>query len=141
MKFIGYFLILPPAALMLLFLCYQLFFSSSNHTIDAIESLNFLIPWAIISCCLFIIQKKDRLFFIALCISLLAVVFFYGIDKFNVQVEYEKWLERGMPSAFTIKAVPYEGNAEERLKKIQDLERREEEIRKSKEELQFRSNR
>lgn len=45
-------------------------------------------------------QEKKRAARIALTLNILAIIFFISIDRFNVMVQYDRWLERGMPARF-----------------------------------------
>jgi len=95
-----YLLALFPVLVVGAFLSYLFILSNSNHT--GMEFLDIVHPlWicALISICIGLF-KKDRRYLIPFAISTLAALFFLGVDKFNIMVEYDEWVRRGMPSAF-----------------------------------------
>ena len=72
-----------------------------NHT--GAEVLMVLYPLsaaAIASIVALIIKGKAA--WLALALNILAVIFFISIDRYNIMVQYDRWLERGMPDHFEI---------------------------------------
>ena len=50
---------------------------------------------------LFFCLKNRKKLAIALTITVLVIIFFF--NKYNILVNYETWLNRGMPAAFELK--------------------------------------
>lgn len=74
-----------------------------NHT--GLEFLRILLPLSLtaaISSIIVITRKHKKLACVALTLNILAIIFFIGIDQLNVMVQYDRWLERGMPDQFEI---------------------------------------
>ncbi len=68
----------------------------SNHTGLNINYLS--IPMVVN---LFFCLKNRKKLAIALTITVLVIIFFF--NKYNILVNYETWLNRGMPAAFELK--------------------------------------
>lgn len=72
-----------------------------NHTGG--EILMILLPLGltmIVAIMTVISKNQKKAARIALALNILAVIFFIGIDRFNIMVQYDRWLERGMPARF-----------------------------------------
>ena len=95
-----YLLILFPIASVSIFSYFLLFVNSSNHT-----GVKFLdIVWLLLACSAIAVYKyitrKDSILLISLAVNIFAIVFFFAIDKFNIMVQYDEWIRRGMPGSF-----------------------------------------
>lgn len=76
--------------------------NSSNHT--GVEFLLVLIPLAtafLVTAGL-LIKHRGKSIWAALALNVIAVLFFIAIDHLNIMVQYDRWLERGMPVKFEI---------------------------------------
>lgn len=75
--------------------------SNCNHT--GIHFLIILGPLAATLLCsmtLLAFYRKSRLAIVAVVINIAAITFFLALDYFNIMVQYDTWLERGMPEPF-----------------------------------------
>jgi hypothetical protein len=71
----------------------------ANYGMDFLPTI-----WPISVCLLLAIyqlfRKKKLAFLVPLCINFLAILFFAGVDRFNIMLEYGRWAFRGMPGRF-----------------------------------------
>lgn len=82
---------------------YIIMMHGCNHT--GLEFMRILLPLGLttaISIIIVITSKHKKAARIALALNILAIIFFIGIDQLNVMVQYDRWLERGMPNQFEI---------------------------------------
>jgi hypothetical protein len=74
----------------------------TNHI--GVEFLQVLWPLffcAILALLLYKLKNKRR-FLVPVLVNFSAMAFFYGIDHFNILVQYDEWCDRGMPSPFMV---------------------------------------
>jgi glucan phosphoethanolaminetransferase (alkaline phosphatase superfamily) len=45
-------------------------------------------------------KEKKRQFLVSFGTSIVAILFFLFVDRFNIMIQYDDWLHRGMPSPF-----------------------------------------
>lgn len=95
-------LILFPLFCVWLAMTYIILMHGCNHT--GLEFLRILLPLSLttaISIIIIIITRKHKkIACVALILNILAIIFFIGIDRLNIMVQYDRWLERGLPSQF-----------------------------------------
>lgn len=88
--------------LMLLFIITK----DCNHT--GAEILDILLPLGltnIIAIVLALFNYKNKAVRTALVLNVIAVLFFITVDQFNIMVQYDRWLERGLPEMFEMGVV------------------------------------
>jgi hypothetical protein len=101
MKWILSIAIAGPSAIVAAIILY-IATSDSNHT--ALD-IRYAIPVAIVflMVALLGIRKSPGMAFIAITLNLFALAFVYAADQCNVMVQYEEWIDRGMPDSLLIK--------------------------------------
>jgi hypothetical protein len=83
----------------MLFLGYIYWKKNTNYGLDFYDNIYIFGLFAFISTCL-LIKNYEPYFIAALVVNILAVLFFLAADRFNVMINYEKWIDRGMPNTF-----------------------------------------
>jgi hypothetical protein len=95
----AFLLIAFPLVCVVLALWYILYWNTSNHGVYFLPIL-----WPLSACLLFAVykyfRKKRRAYIVSLCVNALAIMFFIGVDKFNIMLDYDVWAGRGMPGRF-----------------------------------------
>lgn len=88
-----------PVGCVLLMLLY-LHGNSSNHT--GLEFLLALWPLglALLLAAGLLCFTKMKLAIAAVALNIIAILFFLAIDHYNIMVQYDRWLKRGMPAPF-----------------------------------------
>lgn len=96
-----YLLALFPITCIAFALGYIIFDNATNHT--AVDYLS-IVLWPLGLCAILSFYKfkkeKNRRFLISLGANIAAILFFLFIDYFNIMVQYDQWLQRGMPDPF-----------------------------------------
>lgn len=95
-------LIIFPLVCVFLMLLY-IIINDTNHT--GIEFLLMYVPLGLtLIASAFIFGRDDhtnKLALAACACNIIALTFFCAVDKFDIMVQYNRWLERGMPAPFT----------------------------------------
>jgi hypothetical protein len=88
-----------PIACVAAALWYILHWNDTNHGIDFLPTL-----WPLSVCLLFAAYKyfrgKKRAYVVPLCANVMAIMFFVGVDRFNIMLDYDVWAGTGMPGPF-----------------------------------------
>jgi hypothetical protein len=90
-----------PALCVVAALWYILIWKESyvNYGMDFLPTI-----WPLSACLLFAIYKalrgKKLVYIVPLCANLLAILFFVGIDRLNIMLDYDEWASRGMARPF-----------------------------------------
>ena len=93
-------LIIFPLACVFLILLY-IILNGTNHT--GLEFLSVLAPRSltlVASAFILAPNRHNKLALAACACNIIAVVFFFAVAKFDIMVQYDRWLERGMPAPF-----------------------------------------
>ena len=99
MRYAKYLLLLYPLACVALFLWYIHWKKGTNYGVDFYDNIYLLGFFAAIAA--YQLERRGQSFFMAaLVVNVVVAIFFIAADRFNIMLDYEKWIGRGMPGPF-----------------------------------------